>query len=258
MKPLLSRHGWDCVAEEVDTDLLGTFTGEVERLGTVRETLRTKIELAKQKRPQDFYFLASEGSYIPHPHLGFLSIGVESLLFVDKKENIEIYCEYVDHQPVHDERVFDSAENAKEFLSQIGFPAQAVILHPEKQLQPLFKGIQSKEEFERTFTECLKIGTAVKVSTDLRAMHSPRRREAIAKAAEKLVEYLLTDCPQCGFYGFGFCKAREGLLCEECHSPTRLVSSLSYCCLKCEYSEERPRPDGLLYAPPENCDMCNP
>jgi hypothetical protein len=257
-EPLFKIHGWQCVAEEVDTDLLGTFSGEIARSGTVRETLREKIALAQKIRKQDVYFLASEGSYIPHPQLGFLSIGVESLLFFDAQENIEIYCEFVDHHPVHDEKVLQTVTEAQEFLKQIGFPQQSVILHPEKQLQPIFKGVSSFEEFESAFLQCLQIDQRVKVATDLRAMCSPRRRWALQKAAEKLVEYLQTDCPSCGFYGFGFWKSNEGLPCEDCEMPTRLVLDLIHRCLKCGFTENHKRPDGLFWAPVENCDYCNP
>lgn len=250
--------GWHCVAEEVDTDLLGTFSGEIERRGTVRETLRGKMALAHKIRSNESFFLASEGSYIPHPHLGFMSIGVESLLFWDAKKNFEIYCEFIDHHPVHEEQLFASQQGVHEFLEKVGFPQQAVILHPEKTRHPLFKGINNKMDFDKAFLDCLKRGESVKVATDLRAMMSPRRQWALQKAAEKLVEYLSTDCPKCQAYGFGFYKGHEGLPCEDCQMPSRLVSALVFRCPHCMYEESRKRPDGLELAPAENCDHCNP
>ncbi|HEY1079210.1 MAG TPA: DUF6671 family protein, partial [Bdellovibrio sp.] len=68
------------VTAKVDTDLLGTFSGEVERRGAVREVLRAKIELAIKDRPKNRLFLASEGSFGPHPHLGFVPSDMEALM----------------------------------------------------------------------------------------------------------------------------------------------------------------------------------
>ncbi len=45
------------VSENIDTDVLGTFTGEVERTNSPLETARMKCELA------------SEGSFGSHPYL---------------------------------------------------------------------------------------------------------------------------------------------------------------------------------------------
>ncbi len=49
LKPLLAELGMDCIAIPVNTDEFGTFSGEVERTGSVRETLRKKI---KEQRPR--------------------------------------------------------------------------------------------------------------------------------------------------------------------------------------------------------------
>lgn len=43
LRPILSELEKNCVANEVDTDQFGIFTGEIERTRSVRETLRKKI-----------------------------------------------------------------------------------------------------------------------------------------------------------------------------------------------------------------------
>ena len=43
LSPLFAPYGLDCQMVEVDTDKFGTFSGEIERSGSVRETLRQKI-----------------------------------------------------------------------------------------------------------------------------------------------------------------------------------------------------------------------
>ncbi|MCX7977727.1 MAG: hypothetical protein N2578_01855 [Bdellovibrionaceae bacterium] len=42
MAPLFRAVNIKCESVPVDTDLFGTFSGEIERTGTVRETLRKK------------------------------------------------------------------------------------------------------------------------------------------------------------------------------------------------------------------------
>ena len=69
LSPQLAKIGMNCVRTEVDTDRFGTFSGEVERVGSVRETLRLKTAAATEAHPEARFFLASEGSFIPHDHI---------------------------------------------------------------------------------------------------------------------------------------------------------------------------------------------
>lgn len=52
--------------DDIDTDALGTFTGEVERKGTMLETAIAKARLGMELTGSKLG-LASEGSYGPHP-----------------------------------------------------------------------------------------------------------------------------------------------------------------------------------------------
>jgi hypothetical protein len=68
------------VAAEVDTDRLGTFTGEVERPGPPRETALMKARLGQRATglPRA---LASEGAFGAHPHTFPTAAGLELLAF---------------------------------------------------------------------------------------------------------------------------------------------------------------------------------
>lgn len=92
LKPLLAELGMDCVAIPVDTDVFGTFSGEVERTGSVRETLRKKIKAAADQHSEAQLILASEGSFGPHPLIGFMQTDLESLLLWDRETGREIYA----------------------------------------------------------------------------------------------------------------------------------------------------------------------
>jgi len=72
-----------------DTDLLGTFTGEVERKDDPLVTLRNKCLLAMDLTNCDLG-IASEGSFGSHPYIPFIQADDELLIFIDKKNDLEI------------------------------------------------------------------------------------------------------------------------------------------------------------------------
>ena len=121
LAPLFHSLGMKCEAVPVDTDEFGTFSGEVERKGTVRETLRKKIGAALKCAPNERLFLANEGSFGPHPFLGFLQTDLESLLFWDQELGIEIYAEFLCLNPAHAECALGPNEDFSKFLSESAF-----------------------------------------------------------------------------------------------------------------------------------------
>lgn len=48
LAPLLAEIGLDCEVASIDTDQFGTFSGEIERTGSVLETLRKKLKAAME------------------------------------------------------------------------------------------------------------------------------------------------------------------------------------------------------------------
>lgn len=70
LKPILAMLGLECVWLDADTDRFETFSGEVERVEGVRATLRLKTNAAAKLKPEARFFLASEGSFGPHPLTG--------------------------------------------------------------------------------------------------------------------------------------------------------------------------------------------
>lgn len=68
-RPLRFALGLDIAATpDLDTDLLGTFSGEVPRVGTALEVCKRKARLGMAGTGLPFG-LASEGSFGPHHHL---------------------------------------------------------------------------------------------------------------------------------------------------------------------------------------------
>lgn len=79
----------EIVTCEVDTDQLGTFSGEVEREGTAFECACRKCEWGMKLTGAD-YAIASEGSFGPHPSIPFFPCDHEILYFIDEKRGIRL------------------------------------------------------------------------------------------------------------------------------------------------------------------------
>ena len=260
LEPLLAEAGMSCVKVDVDTDLFGTFTGEVERSGTVRETLRQKLRAAADKTPEAHLFLASEGSFGPHPLVGLLPTDLESLLLWDKTLDIEIYAEYLCQSPVHAEQIVAPGHDFRNFLKRVKFPDHGVIVRPDRKMSPIYKGLHREHEVVQAMIDCFTASENGKVmlTTDLRANHNPTRMKAIYQAGLRLIEKLSSHCPSCEFPGFAPTRGVPGLPCEECGERTRQNQRVLWACVACDFTEERPRPDGKMTADSSECDFCNP
>ncbi len=261
LSPLFSSQSINCVAINIDTDQFGTFSGEIERKASVRETLRRKIQAgATTVKPGARLFLASEGSFGPDPFLPLMQRDLESLLLWDRQLEIEIYAEYLCHQPIHAEVRLGPRDDFNKFLTDIRFPDHGVMVHPENCRDPIFKGLTTQHAVAQAMLDCLIVSTTGRVvlATDLRANYNQTRREAIRQAGYNLIKKLNTLCPECGVPGFAITHGVPGLPCASCRQPTQSAVQVVLECVKCHYVEERPRPDGVTSLNPEECEFCNP
>lgn len=260
LEPLFAEIGLKCIATPVDTDQFGTFSGEVERTGSVRETLRKKIKAAADQHSEAQLILASEGSFGPHPLSGFLQTDLESLLLWDRETGTEIYAEFLATDPVHAERILGPQDDFRAFLREIQFPDHGIIVHPVGLLRPLFKGLHREQDVEQAMLECFLASPSGRVvlMTDLRACHNATRRNAIHNAGRKLIEVLSSLCPACAYPGFAILEGVPGLMCGDCGEPSRIAKAVILACPKCDKKEERPRPDGRRELDSSECEFCNP
>ena len=78
--PFLKTLGASIIEYVVDTDKLGTFSGEIEREGNALECARKKCEWSLNKLGNKVEFaIASKGSFGPHPFIPFLPCDHEIL-----------------------------------------------------------------------------------------------------------------------------------------------------------------------------------
>lgn len=260
LAPLLEQAlGVQCVvAEGLDTDQLGTFSGEVERTLSPLETARAKCRMALEQSGCDLA-LASEGSFGPHPSLWFLAANEELLLFVDHKNGLEIKVRELSTHTNYGTEEIQTEEELLRFAEKALFPSHALILRKERtSVAGLIKGITDPQQLLMEFRHLLgKYGKAV-VETDMRAMHNPSRQAVIAIAAQKLIVTIGHCCPRCGTPGFSISSIRQGLPCRQCARPTPAVASVLYSCASCGHQQAEHYPDHKATEDPANCTTCNP
>ena len=246
------------VNADFDTDTLGTFSGEVERMFDPITTARKKCLLAMEMSNCDLG-IASEGSFGAHPSLFFASADDEFLIFIDKKNDLEIIVRGLSSETNFNGSDIKNEKELLEFADLVHFPSHALILRVSKTDNiHLIKGITNLEDLKRSFHLMQHKFKNVYAETDMRAMHNPSRMNVIKSATKKLLDKINACCPQCALPGFGITGAKKGLPCSLCGMPTKSTLSLYYSCKKCKYEKEKKYPNKKITEDPMYCDYCNP
>ena len=246
------------VAEGFNTDIFGTFTGEIEREADALTVARRKC-LAAAAMTETTLVLASEGSFGPHPTIPFAKCDDEILVLVDLYLGLEIKVRELSVNTNFSGKTVRSWEEANAFSAATLFPSHGLIVGRSRgETQWLKKGIRSDHEFERLVKENLDATGECYIETDMRAMHNPTRLGVIGKATEKLAESMLRTCPVCSTPGFDVEDVLSGLPCEQCATPTAGTLSFVYGCQRCGHREERRFPHGRKTESAMYCDWCNP
>ncbi len=246
------------VPDNLDTDLLGTFSGEVERTNDPLTTARKKCEMALELSGADLA-ISSEGSFGAHPTAFFLPANEEWLLLLDQKNNLEIHARHLSTDTNFDSREFQNLEQLNEFAQKVGFPSHALILRNEKEgKSEILKGITMQNELELLAEKLLKKYEKAYVETDMRAHLNPTRMKVIEDTAWKLLKKIQSCCPACELPGFAVVSSQPGLPCSWCGSPTRSIQSQVKTCIACGHSVETLNPFGKTHEDPMYCDRCNP
>ncbi len=250
------------VRDEIDTDLLGTFTGEVERVGTPREVAINKARLGMRASGIPLG-LASEGSFGPHPLIPFLiASDHEILAFVDDDLGITVVEGILTEETNFGHCRARTLSDLATFMKQAQFPSHALIVRPNDGIKPgvLFKGIADLGTLEDAVIRCAAAspdGVAY-VETDMRAHLNPTRQKAIRRVAFRLARRLASSCPSCGVPGWGRTGGERGLPCQACGTPTELLKHEIFGCPRCAHTDVKPRSDGRQYAEEGECPYCNP
>lgn len=251
------------VSEGIDTDALGTFTGERTRQGSGRDAAVAKARLALERSPHVAYGIGSEGSFGPDPLMPFVTAGHEIIALQSRDGALLLIGSDLTTSTNCTEAIVNSADEAVAAAVHFGFPTHAAVVVGIDHGRPtvvlgLTKGIASeyrlREEVERVLQRC---GSAC-IQSDMRAHVNPMRMQAIERAAANLVRRATSRCLRCRHPGYNIVARVPGLPCEDCGEPSEMARALTYACSFCDFTEERPRPDGRTTVDPGQCNVCNP
>jgi hypothetical protein len=258
--PLLEKHLGVHVSPSqlFDTDELGTFSGEVERKFSPLETARLKCDATHRLSGADLV-LASEGSFGPHPVIGFVTADEEVLLLKDYRNNLEFRAKVISLQTNMAGQVVQNWEQLEDFCQRTGFPEHGIIMRQEKDnFLVVHKGLRDWEKLKKSFSYFLNKSGSAYVETDMRAMHNPTRMKVIRDVAEQMVKTLSVVCPNCKTPGFEVKEIIEGLPCGVCYTPTRSALAFVRSCQKCQHTAEQQFPNRKQQEDAMYCDRCNP
>ena len=249
------------VATEVDTDELGTFSGEVPRPDALVETCILKAELVFRSLDVDCA-IANEGSYGPIEAVPLVPSGVEIMVFLDRKRGTKIIETLTTHRTNWRMLSFKANDpNIPLAVKAIGFPRYGVFVWCSSDRDhPIKKGLDTLDDVVSAMNQEAKRsedGMAV-LFADMRAHRNPARMRVLRALSWKLAKRLECLCPKCHTPGFGTIGNRRGLPCEACGRPTHGVHFEIDGCSVCGHAESRPRKDGRTTAKTLSCASCNP
>lgn len=255
IQDLLAELNVELVLARYDTDLLGTFSGEIPRLLSHQEAAQKKAELAIELLDLPIG-LGSEGSIGSDPVVPFLNSDIETLAWVDRERGYQLLITHKSFDIVARQKLVTRAADIAELVDYFDLPNHAVIVKtPSSGF--LKKGISHIEDLKSALDAALKVSDEIAVETDFRAHLSPSRQQVIRECGMKLATALGSACPHCGNPGWMVTGHQYGLPCEHCElMVAKVAHSEILSCPKCPHQEVRSL--YLQVADPALCDACNP
>ena len=238
----------------INTDLLGTFSGEIERTLTAYEAAIAKCRMAFNLSDAE-YAVASEGSFGPHPTLFFAPADEELMVCISRDEKLIVWAKHLTTETNYAQIENPSEEELSQFLSRTLFPSHKIIF---KSTSILEKGIDDIKTLNKLIQVAKEKSEFFRIETDMRAHCNPTRMRVIEETTEKLIEKLKSFCPSCMTPGFSIQEVIKGLPCSQCGLPTESTLKFVKTCLHCKHKEEVPFPRGIHEEDPMYCNFCNP
>ena len=255
---LLDKLGVGVEVAYIDTDIFGTFSGEINRSKSVLETLRDKCNKAREIYGIDLV-LSSEGSFGPHPQIGFMPCNEEYLMLIDFSNDLEIVTKVFSIETNFSSMIIKTQEELINFADKIHFPSHKIIIRKSlTDFTDIKKGIENFDDLIFYFNQIKSQQGYACVETDMRAMHNPTRMKVIEQAGKKLIEKLNKICPNCSTPGFDITQFEEGLPCNWCGNPTQSILYTIATCSKCLFLEKHKFPNTKQVEDPQYCSYCNP
>ena len=255
--PLRDALELDLVLADIDTDLFGTFAGEVPRLDTPLNTAIAKAGAGIASSGLALG-LASEGTIGPDPRLPFLFSDLEVIVFIDTERDIVIAESWKATNVIAFRAEIHPHDNLQAISVKADFPRHGLIVRSHENSDALiFKGITDDKLLATAVAACHELSGKAIIESDLRANYSPSRMAAIAQCATRLATRVATLCPECSCPGWGHIEPGRGLPCSECGTFVEsAIRSDRYGCASCSAEMEKARTEQSI--DPKWCPACNP
>ena len=242
-----------------DTDTLGTFTGEIERKQSPRETVLIKARLGIEKSGVSIG-IASEGSIGADPYIPFINSDLEMMAFVDAEHDIEIVESLRSTEIVTATKIIHAQDDLTEFLQRADFPNHKLIVRTQKRPTTFcIKGIDDEYSLRKAIDSVKNEDPdgVVVIESDLRAHCSPSRQKIISELSAKLATRIKQRCPECDAPGWGVVTYVKGVPCSACKRISEnAIKEEVLGCSKCLHQQSGKIIANLL--DPSRCDWCNP
>lgn len=237
-----------------DTDSLGTFSGEIERMKDPLSTVKDKCLLGAHVPNADFV-IANEGSFGPHPLIPFVKADEEYLCIYDKNENDFVVEKMIFFETNFLKEKISDLIQLDAVLGKLKYPSHGIMIRSEKEI---IKDVQDPDLIRSHVQAMLYEYGQCTIETDMRAMYNPTRMQCIGQLTKKLASALLNKCDSCGWHGFQILRQENGLKCSLCNRPTRSILYHLYQCKKCGFEKKIIYPNKKQMEDPAYCDWCNP
>ena len=251
--------GLKIIELDLDTDELGTFTGEVERKAPPLETAIQKARLGMDATGTPIG-IASEGSIGPDPLIPFIHSDIEHLVLVDDENDIVISEAYRSFDISVATVTVSPGQDLTDFLEKADFPNHRLIVRPNAgERFASIKGISEIKNLMKAVenSSSKSADGLVIIESDLRAYCSPSRQKNIQELANLLALRVSQLCPQCRLPGWGRIGYEKGLHCSTCGlENSAAIRQERLGCVRCNYVEF-----GVVVAhalDPAQCEFCNP
>lgn len=243
----------------LDTDILGTFSGEIERTATPLHTAIKKAELGLDATGLTFG-IASEGSIGADPHIPWIQCDYELAVFVDRERELVISESYKSNEIVAATITARRDDDLSAFLEKADFPHHGLIVRTfSSELSQFRKGIHDISTLREAIELLAEFSPThqVVIESDFRAMHSPSRQRNISAVASRLALRIAGRCPECNTPGWGRIDYLKGVECRECGdvNPDAIKGEILGC-YRCDFKAPGNVIRTLLEA--AQCNFCNP
>jgi hypothetical protein len=255
--PFKKLLGMDIQELQIDTDQFGTFSGDVERTLSPKESAIAKAKLGLAHSDYQ-YALASEGTIGADPTIPFINSDIEFVVFLDSINDLVISHTYRSFDITAYSHEYIEGEELEDFLTKVDFPThQLIVKSLDSGITALAKGIANKSDLTSVLLQATKDGhKKIVIESDLRAHASPSRAKNIRQAFTELAIRISSLCPECESPGWGITSSVRGLPCTDCGEESDAIKAHIYSCISCTHKAEG---DPIATSiDPSRCSWCNP